>query len=55
MRGAVNKLAKYSGMQWQVNSNYEGMMRYDSKSGATCFFICEFEDAMHGGYRLNEI
>ena len=55
MRGSVNKLSKDSGMRWQVNSNYGDMMRYDSKSGATCFFICEFEDATHGDYRLNEI
>lgn len=55
MRGAVNKLAKYSGMQWKVNSNYDDMMRYDSKSGATCFFICEFDEVEHGNYRLNEI
>ena len=55
LRGAVNKLSKYSGMQWQVNANYGDMMRYDSKSGATCFFISEYDEARHGGYRLNEI
>lgn len=55
MRGAVNKLSKDSGMQWQVNANYGDMMRYDSKSGATCFFISLFDEADHGEYRLDEI
>ena len=54
MRGAVNKLSKDSGMTWRINSNYCDMMRYDSKSGATCFFISEYNEARHGGYRVNE-
>ena len=54
MRGAVNKLSKDSGMTWRINSDYSYMMRYDSKSGATCFFISEFDDAQHGAYRVNE-
>ena len=53
--GAVNKLSKDSGMAMASNSNYGDMMRYDSKSGATCFFICLFDEVDHGEYRLNEI
>lgn len=54
IRGAVNKFSKYSGVAWRINSNYGDMMRYDSKSGATCFFISEYDDALHGDYRFNE-
>ena len=55
MRGAVNKLAKNSGIAWRVNSNYGDMMRYDSKSGATCFFISEYDEEQYANYRMNEI
>lgn len=55
IRGAVNKLAKDSGVSWRINSNYGGLARYDSKSGATCFFISEYDEAQHADSRLNEI
>lgn len=55
MRGAVNKLSRrLVCMAWRINSNYGDMMRYDSKSGATCFFISDYDDAQHSGYRVNE-
>ena len=54
IRGAINKLSKDSGMTWRINSNYGDTMRYDSKSGATCFFISMYDDVQHGGYRANE-
>ena len=55
IRGAVNKLSKDSGMAWRINSDFGDMMRYDSKSGATCFFISLFDEDKHNNYRLNEI
>lgn len=39
MRGAINRFARLSGMKW----HNVGCGRYDSKSGATCFFIDEFD------------
>ena len=54
IRGAVNKLSKDSGMTWRINSNYGDMLRYDSKLGATCFFISEYDAAQHGAYQVNE-
>lgn len=55
-RGAVNKLSRDSGMAWRCVWDYGDSARYDSKSGATCFFISEWDDAEHGEYsRVNEI
>ena len=54
IRGAVNKLSRDSGMTWRINSNYGDMLRYDSKSGATCFFISEYDAAQHDAYQVNE-
>ena len=44
MRGAVNKVSRDSGMAWRCKADYCDMMRYDSQSGATCFFIEEWHD-----------
>lgn len=41
-RGAVNRFSRMSGINWRG----VGCERYDSKSGATCFFINEY-DAEH--------
>ena len=37
--GAVQKFSRMSGMSWRKVGDYGDMARYDSKSGATCFFI----------------
>jgi hypothetical protein len=37
--GAVQKFARMSGMSWHKVGDYGDQRRYDSKSGATCFFI----------------
>ena len=37
--GAVQKFSRVSGIQWRKVSDYGDTARYDSKSGATCFFI----------------
>ena len=39
VRGAVNKVSRDSGMAWRCAGNYGDTMRYNSQSGATCFFI----------------
>ena len=49
LRGAVNALSRRSGISW----HNVGCNRYDSKSGATCFFIEEFDPEFHGGYRFD--
>lgn len=50
-RGAVWKVSRESGISWR--KKYDG--RYDSASGATCFFIEEFDSELHGNYRLTEL
>ena len=44
MRGAVNKVSHDSGMVWRRKWDNGATMRYDSKSGNTCFFIEEWHD-----------
>ena len=47
--GAVQRMSSLAGLHWHA----VGMGRYDSASGATCFFIDEFDNETHGRYRLN--
>ena len=49
LRGAVNALSRRSGISWHS----VGCDRYDSKSGATCAFIHEFDPEFHGDYRFD--
>ena len=53
MRGAVNKVSRYSGMAWRCKADYCDMMRYDSTSSATCFFIQDWRDDI--GYAVSEL
>lgn len=53
MRGAVNKVSRDSGVAWRCAGDYGDMMRYDSKSGATCFFIQDWQDDI--GYDVSEL
>ena len=53
MRGAVNKVSRDSGTTWRCTGNYGDMMRYDSPSGSTCFFIEEWHDDI--GYDAAEL
>lgn len=39
MRGAVNKFSRMSGGRWRCVMNTGDYRRYDSASGATCYFI----------------
>ena len=48
MRGAVQRFGRMSGMSWHCVGDYGGdyvEMRYDSRSGATCYFITGIYDA----------
>lgn len=48
MRGAVQRFSRMSGMNWHKVADYGDQCRYDSKSGATCFFIEQYDhDRMH--------
>jgi len=49
LRGAVNALSRRSGISWHS----VGCNRYDSKSGATCFFIEEFDPEFHSDFRFD--
>ena len=43
-RGAVWKFSRESGMSWHCVDNYNEIARYDSASGATCFFIKQVDE-----------
>jgi hypothetical protein len=45
-RGAVNKFSRLSGMEWRG----AGCERYDSKSGATCFFLNAYTHDEHSQF-----
>jgi hypothetical protein len=45
-RGAVNKFSRLSGMEWRG----AGCERYDSKSGATCFFLSAYDHDAHSNF-----
>jgi len=46
-RGAVNAMARRSGMNWHFDGT-----KYLSKSGATCMFIDMYEEEYHNALRL---
>ena len=52
-RGAVNRFSRLSGMNWHCVDAYSDTARYDSHSGATCYFIEGYDPESHGRYRLN--
>lgn len=53
MRGAINRFSRMSGMNWHCVGDYSDSKRYDSESGATCFFIEEYDPDQHGNYRFD--
>jgi hypothetical protein len=53
MRGAVQRFSHMSGMSWHCTSDYGDQRRYDSKSGATCYFIEPYDESAHGKYRFD--
>lgn len=52
MKGAINKFSRLSGMKWHCAGDYQDSKRYDSASGATCYFINEFDEQDHTDERL---
>ena len=46
-RGAMVRLGRAAGMAWHIVGDYGDMVRYDSKSGATCAFVQEWENDAH--------
>ena len=55
MQGAINKVAKSTGLQWRKDEDYGYMLRYKSQSGATCFFIADWQDGVHDMCSCKEI
>ena len=53
MRGAVNKFSRNSGIRWHCTMNCGDLIRYDSKSGATCFFIEYYDEELHSDFSFN--
>ena len=54
MRGAVNKFSRNSSINWHCTTNCEDLVcRYDSKSGATCFFIEYYDEELHSDFSFN--
>ncbi len=45
-RGAVNKFSRLSSMEWHATYTE----RYDSKSGATCYFISAYDHEAHSQF-----
>lgn len=52
-RGAIQRFSRMSGINWRKTAGYGDMSRFDSKSGATCLFLSEFDAQAHGQYRLS--
>lgn len=48
LRGAVSRFSRLSGINWRFDG-----IKYVSKSGATCFFIEEYNAEYHADYSLN--
>jgi hypothetical protein len=46
IQGAISKVAKDSGLSFRKTITGE-VTRYDSKSGATCAFVEEWDDSIH--------
>ena len=54
-RGAMRKLGRETGLYWKMVQNYDDCERWDSKSGATCAFIYDFDATEHMNYRTIEL
>ena len=45
----------YAPLWWHKEGDYGDMLRYNSKSGATCFFISDWEEEEQGMRSYKEI
>lgn len=50
MRGAIQRFSRMSGLNWHRVADYGDQKRYDSDSGATCFFIEQFDHENHADF-----
>lgn len=48
IRGAVIRVNRDSGLGLRRVADYGDCIRYDSRSGATCAFVSEWDDGAHG-------
>ena len=53
-RGAMIRVNRDSGLGFRRTADHGDSLRYDSRSGATCAFVSEWDDAAHGDYRVTE-
>lgn len=51
-RGAMRRIGAESGLSWRLTHDHfgEAMVRYDSKSGATCAFVFPWDDEIDNDY-----
>lgn len=52
LKGAVQRFSRLSGMSWHCVDDYFDSKRYDSASGATCYFIEEYDETLNN-YRFD--
>lgn len=52
LKGAVQRFSRLSRMSWHCVDDYGDSKRYDSASGATCYFIEEYDETLHN-YRFD--
>lgn len=56
VRGAIIRINRESGLGFRRTDDMGDCVRYDSRSGATCAFVSQWDDAEHGNYsRVNVI
>jgi hypothetical protein len=48
--GAAHKFGRASGYTWRKDYDSGDMARYNSKSGATCYFLSAYDADQHGQY-----
>ena len=44
-RGAIVRINRHSGLGFRRTGDYEDCLRFDSRSGATCAFVSEWDDS----------
>jgi len=54
-RGAIVRVNRDSGLGFRRSYDMGDCVRYDSRSGATCAFVCEWDGDSHGDYRVSEL
>ena len=52
---AIIKISNESGIDWVKQWDDGTVSRYDSESGLTCLFVCEYDDDERKDYRVSVI